>query len=326
MKPSPLFTVAIIALLLVLSGFPQATQGQTEQSTATPPAPYSLIAFKSDDGGDAEIYVINPDGSGRVNLTNNDLYDTGPRWIMDTGQITFSAFREEQIRLIFPHIMNADGSDSELFEFMPLLIDQGFNDVWEIFPSPNGHQILFVIERMSNDIYLMDLTDPNPEPINITDNLADDDSPDWSPDGSKIAFDSDRSSNTEIYVLDMVNLGEPIKLTQLNSANFSPTWSPDGKKIAFVSNQDGNTEIYVMDADGSNIRRLTDNPSGDWGPDWSPDGNSIVFFTNRDGNMEVYVMNADGSNPTNLTNNPADDAFPSWSPWLPVEANPADGE
>ncbi len=320
MKRNPLFTIAMFALVLVLSGFPQATQGQTEQPTATPSAPYSLIAFQSDRDDEAgEIYVINPDGSDPVKLTHNDRYDTVPLWFADTGQITFSAVRDEHERQIFPYIMNADGSDSKLFEFMPLLVDQGFVDVRRIFRSPNGDQILFVVERMSSDIYLMDLSDPNSEAINITDNPADDESPDWSPDGSKIAFDSDRSGNREVYVLDMVGLGEPIKLTQHNSANFSPAWSPDGKKIAFVSNHDGNTEIYVMDADGSNSRRLTDNPSGDWGPDWSPDGNSIVFFTNRDGNMEVYVMNADGTNPTNVTNNPADDVFPSWSPWLPVE-------
>ena len=318
---------AIVIIVLVLSGFPQATQGQTEQPTATPSAPYSLIAFRSyRDGGAGEIYVMNPDGSDPVNLTNNDLTDIGPRWFGDKGQITFSAFREEQVRLIFPHIMNADGSDSKLFAFMPLLIDQGFNDVWEIFPSPDGRQILFVIERMSSDIYLLDLTDPNPEPINITNNPADDDSPDWSPDGSKIAFVSNRSGNREVYVMDMVNLSEPVNLTQHELIDGRPSWSPDGKKLAFISTRDGNPEIYVMDADGSNTHRLTNNPAIDGHPDWSPDGNFIVFDTDRNGDSEIYVMDADGSNPTNVTNNPADDAFPSWSPWLPVEANPADEE
>ncbi len=287
--------------------------------TITPSAPYSLIAFYSDrDGGPGEIYVINPDGSDPVNLTQNDLYDTVPRWIAGTGQITFSAFRNEHEQRIFPYIMNADGSDNELFAFMPLLIDQGFDDVSKIFPSPDGRQILFVVERMSSDIYLLDLTDPNPKPIKITNNPADDDGPDWSPDGSKIAFYSDRSGNNEVYVLDMINPGEPVNLTQNELVDSSPSWSPDGEKIAFISTRDGNPEIYVMDADGANTRRLTDNPAIDGHPDWSPDGNFIVFDTDRDGNDEIYVMNADGGNPINLTNNPAEDAFPSWSPWLPI--------
>ena len=34
-------------------------------------------------------------------------------------------------------------------------------------------------------------------------------------------------------------------------SDVSPNWSPDGRSIAFASNRDGNYEIYVMNADGS---------------------------------------------------------------------------
>lgn len=49
-----------------------------------------------------------------------------------------------------------------------------------------------------------------------------------------------------------------------------PTWSPDGKRIAFVSDRDGNPEIYVMAAEGSDVRRLTNNPAVDASPSWWP--------------------------------------------------------
>jgi Tol biopolymer transport system component len=29
-------------------------------------------------------------------------------------------------------------------------------------------------------------------------------------------------------------------------------------------------EIYIMDADGSNLKRLTNDPGMDWVPAWSP--------------------------------------------------------
>lgn len=45
--------------------------------------------------------------------------------------------------------------------------------------------------------------------------------------------------------------------------------SPLGR-IAFMSDRDGNCEIHVMEADGSNQRRLTDNPGDDRVPSWSP--------------------------------------------------------
>ena len=92
-----------------------------------------------------------------------------------------------------------------------------------------------------------------------------------------------------------------------------PFWSPDGSRIAFTSQRDRNDEIYVMDADGSNQRRLTNDPAQEWWSSWSPDGSRIAFVSNRDGNNEIYVMDADGSNQQRLTNNPAGDSIPSWS-------------
>lgn len=93
---------------------------------------------------------------------------------------------------------------------------------------------------------------------------------------------------------------------------FSP---PDNRwEVAFTSERDGNPEIYVVNADGSNPRRLTDNPALDGSPAWSPGGGQIAFFSTRDGNAEIYVMNADGSNQHRLTDNPAPDSYPAWSP------------
>jgi Tol biopolymer transport system component len=45
-------------------------------------------------------------------------------------------------------------------------------------------------------------------------------------------------------------------------------WSPDGSQIAFTSGRDGNSELYIMNADGSDQRRLTQNPAWDCCPFW----------------------------------------------------------
>ncbi len=87
----------------------------------------------------------------------------------------------------------------------------------------------------------------------------------------------------------------------------SPQFSPDGKHIAFTVREDfletgkSNTEIYLMNADGSNIRRLTDNPAADTRPRWSPDGKSILFTSNRKDGSQAWLLPLDGGEARQLT-------------------------
>ncbi len=86
-------------------------------------------------------------------------------------------------------------------------------------------------------------------------------------------------------------------------------------EILFTSERDGNWEIYIMNADGSDIKRLTNNNAMDYSPSWSPDGKQIVFNSNRNGNMDIFVMDRNGENVRCLTeDNPTNDIFPDWSP------------
>ena len=74
------------------------------------------------------------------------------------------------------------------------------------------------------------------EPENV---VSDDYSPAWSPDGSKIAFQSNRDGNWEIYTMNADGSNQ----TNISNNDFddgSPSWSPDGSKIAFNTVRDGN--------------------------------------------------------------------------------------
>ena len=107
--------------------------------------------------------------------------------------------------------------------------------------------------------------------------------------------------------------GWVVDQTSISVATTTPVHTPAAGRIAFTSYRDGNREIYVMNADGSGVRRLTDNEADDGDPSWSADGRRIAFVSNRDGNREIYVMNADGLGVRQLTDNEADDYDPSWS-------------
>jgi TolB protein len=67
-------------------------------------------------------------------------------------------------------------------------------------------------------------------------------------------------------------------------------------------------------ADGSEQRRLTNEPASDFQPAWSQDGRRLVFVSSRDGNPHVYVMNADLSGQRRLTRGPSVDELPAWTP------------
>jgi Tol biopolymer transport system component len=137
----------------------------------------------------------------------------------------------------------------------------------------------------------------------------------------KIAFQSHRDGNWEIYVMNADGSGQT-RLTLNAAADTEPAWSPDGSKIAFVSTRDsavGRSDVYVMNADGSGQTRLTFGGlvGGGLGgnPAWSPDGTRIAF----DDTSNVYVMNANGSAVTNfflMSPNPEllSMNYPAWSP------------
>src|SRR6185312_4304438 len=104
--------------------------------------------------------------------------------------------------------------------------------------------------------------------------------PAWSPDGRSLAYVSWRRGQPNIFVSHIyeATLDE---LTKGSAAgeNYLPAWSPDGTRIAFSSTRSGNSEIYVANKDGSNVRRLTNNPAIDTTPTWSPTGNEIAFVS-----------------------------------------------
>ncbi|HEX9936024.1 MAG TPA: LpqB family beta-propeller domain-containing protein [Longimicrobium sp.] len=94
----------------------------------------------------------------------------------------------------------------------------------------------------------------------------------------------------------------------------SPSWAPDGRWLVFESDRQSFRDLYRIAADGSGLRRLTENREGNFDPAVSPDGAWIAFASSRDGDAEVYVMRADGGGQRRLTAFHRDDWGPRWSP------------
>jgi Tol biopolymer transport system component len=172
--------------------------------------------------------------------------------------------------------------------------------------------------------------------------------PAWSSDHRRIAFQSNRDGNWELYVMNADGSGTR-RLTHDAARDGEPGWSPDGTKIAFTRNGD----LYEVGADGRHVQSLenpgewptwstradelaADVPYGDhyYGlvanapgkgltsvgpadnrrPSWSPDGRLIAFECRFGGHWHVCVMNRSGRTQRHLTPDSSDAFAPAWSP------------
>ena len=277
--------------------------------------PTGRIAFASDRDGNAEIYIMNADGSGAVNVSNSEAQDFEPTWSPDGSQLAFSSLSE-----LSPDIyaISSDGSGLRHLTDDPAVEGTAR---W----SPDGSLISFYSARAQAEgfMWLMKPDGTDQRVIHLDLDPADTETRcrgvtpfSWLPDSKRILFQGSGPGTSAVEICAANIDGSEIEIIRSDEdvTNLAPAASPDGRRIAFASDRDGDLEIYVMNADGGGLRPLTKDPGRDDQPTWSPDGRWIAFTSTRDGGFDIYVMRDDGRDLRRLTENEAIDGDPAWSP------------
>jgi dipeptidyl aminopeptidase/acylaminoacyl peptidase len=91
-------------------------------------------------------------------------------------------------------------------------------------------------------------------PVNLTQNAADDINPAWSPDGTKIAFGSGRGGDWEVYVMG-TDGSNPDPRTDDPADDYAPAWSPvrEGRRWLVGANgtDRGSNPPFGAETDGA---------------------------------------------------------------------------
>jgi hypothetical protein len=132
----------------------------------------------------------------------------------------------------------------------------------------------------------------------------------FSPDGSSIAFVSDRSGRSEVWVArrDGSNLRTVAAVE--NASLALGGFSPDGASIVFSATLGGSSDLYVVDLASGDIRRLTRSNASEFDPEWSRDGRWIYYVAeipDDSRSPSIWKMPAAGGAAVRLTAEPGFD-------------------
>jgi TolB protein len=268
-----------------------------------------MVFESTRDGPDADIFIMNADGTGVVQLTDNDAGESTPSFTPDGRFIVYTSEQDGNPDVF---LMGVDGSGKRNLTKHP-----GADGHPRV--TADGRRVYFNSNRTSDPASFARGTmerDQDHEIFSMTLDGGDvrqvTDLPDWdtypvpSPDGQQLLWrritptggKSESGRNSEVFRMNL-ETGETRNVTNHQAYDGWPAWSPDGKRIAFASNRANQGfeafDIYVAAPDGSNAVRVTFGDgvdgTGSWTkPVFSADGRRILCTRTVGTSVDIFVI------------------------------------
>jgi Tol biopolymer transport system component len=231
----------------------------------------SIVFVRSVAASDADVWVMNADGSGARRLAGSarNAQDLYPAFSPDGRWIVFSSTRGDREPDLY--VMGADGTKLRRLVAGPRFVI----DTQPRF-SPDGRHVIFTANRpafFNHELYRVRFRDGGGL-TRLTfwgsgkDGARGDDiSPSYSPDGTQIAFVSDRQGGYAIWTMNARG-GDLQQVVRHAGHNVVfPRFSPDGRSLAYTSfpeNSGMPERLWLVRIDGSGRRSLGLGGAADW--------------------------------------------------------------
>jgi Tol biopolymer transport system component len=192
---------------------------------AISPDERTVAAARVDEAGSRDIWLVDLRRDVPSRLTFDPAFDWLPIWSPDGTRIGFTSDRDGPYNL-YQKASNGAGAEEPLFKSPGV---KYFTD-W----SADGLFILFDIldPRTNYDVWILPLTGEQ-RPSAIAASPFNDTSGRFSPIGNWIAYASDESGRSEVYVRDVRASGNRWQIS--NGGGFQPQWARDARELFFLA-------------------------------------------------------------------------------------------
>lgn len=235
----------------------QITTGQNDGRSGIAPLADGRVAYISRIAENLNVWVMNQDGSGQKQLTDNSHPIEELRSGGDGRYIIFAAYVNSQRAHLY--LMNTDGTDlRQVTSGEGREVDSSFSNdgKWIAYGSAKsfGTRNEFSLWKQSID---------GGERVSL--NRDDCEMPHFSPDDKYISCVREQR---DILILSSVDgtlvrsFRVPQSSTVSNTLNFGARWTPDGRSVAYIVNEKGVSNIWLQPIDGSSPKKLTNFTNG----------------------------------------------------------------